>query len=135
MGLFTISKSMDIINQGASIIDAAFLTDQEQAEIGIRYAEIYLKTLQNTAGESSARAITRRFLAWGIIIVFLFLLLLAASVWPWYPEYSVFILSVAGVLSTLASGVGIFYFGYYGASQAFGAIGNVIKGVKKNGVG
>lgn len=115
--LSTAGKAIDLIEKGENLIDKAFYTDQEKAVIAMKMADVHIRLMETTANESTARAITRRYLACSIIGVFLFLILLSVSVWPISNKYAGYIMETVKVLVPLTASVGFFYFGYYGAVQ------------------
>lgn len=132
MGFFTPDKALDVVKKGEELADQAFFTEQEKEGVRLEYAKIYLDTIKTTANESTDRARTRRSLAWWIMGEFLVFLALAVMVWPFSNDYAAYILSVAAVMSALVSGVGIFYFGYYGASQTISKAIEAVNGFKQS---
>jgi len=82
MGLFDIFKTstkavdvgLDLVKTGAKGIDMLFYTDEEKAQasagiakLKLEYAKLNVEHVKATLGESSARSISRRYIAWGVI--------------------------------------------------------------------
>lgn len=61
-----IETGAKVVETGASMLDNAFYTDQERAEVGVKQTENYLKHQELTLQQSTPTAITRRYLMWGI---------------------------------------------------------------------
>jgi len=98
MGLFDIFKTstkavdvgLDLVKTGAKGIDMLFYTDEEkaQASAGIaklkfEYAKLNVEHVKSTLGESSARSISRRIIAWGIIGLGVLLTLWSLVTYSW----------------------------------------------------
>ena len=90
-----------LVDAGVKGIDAAWWTAEEKSEWTLKF--MMATQSQNVA---------RRFIAFLVISVFLFLLIVAALVWPISPVYAVFIMNdVVGVhLSTIVGVIIGFYF-------------------------
>lgn len=74
MGLFDIftgKKAVDtaekVLDAGISGIDKIFYTEEEKAETRLKMGDIWLKTQEALAGESSARSVSRRIIAWSVV--------------------------------------------------------------------
>lgn len=95
-------------------IDAIVYTEEEKAAVRSKLADQWLD-LQKTLGEeTTTRSVTRRILAVLIVVPFVVLVLAAAVAYPFYPEYSKFLLELAqSQFGLLALGVAGFYFGPY----------------------
>lgn len=95
-------------------IDAIVYTEEEKAAVRTKLADQWLD-LQKTLGEeTTTRSVTRRILAVLIVVPFVGLVLAAAVAYPFYPEYSKFLLELAqSQFGLLALGVAGFYFGPY----------------------
>lgn len=127
-GVKTANKAMDTINNVtdhvASGLDKLFFTDQERAQISMETAQLHLKLIETTMNESSIRSITRRVLAWAIMLIFLLLIISCAGVWKFDQEWAKFIFQCAGQLYELVLLVAFFYFGYF-------AVSSVVRKVKE----
>ena len=90
-----------IVDAGIKGLDAAWFTAEEKAEFTLKY--MLATQSQNVA---------RRLIALLVIAVFLFLLILAAAVYPISPDYSGFIMTkvVDAKLSTITGIIIGFYF-------------------------
>lgn len=117
-----VSLVADTVKSGMGMIDNAFYTKQEKAADASKVMTTWLAIQTAIAQENSVRSITRRLLAWSVMGLFLFLILIAAVVWKLDAAWSVHIkeLIVETRLMYLAMIVGFFYFGSYG-------IGTLIK--------
>ena len=113
----------DTVKSGVGMLDNAFFTDQEKATMALKSGELWLKIQEATANENSIRLITRRVIAWLVMGLFLFLILVACIVWKFDPAWAKYIKEtiVDTQLMYLAMIVGFFYFGSYG-----------IQGIMKN---
>lgn len=118
--LDTVSTAVHGVIDG---VDKLIFTDEERSEASQRITDTWLKAVEATANESSARSITRRVLAVMSLGVFLILLTSSALIYPMDAAWSEYLLRCAGQLSSLVLSISIFYFGYYG-------IHNIIKTVK-----
>jgi hypothetical protein len=127
-GLFTGSKAVDAVktvtNAAIEGLDNWNFSDEEKAKYAKKMMGVWIEVQKATANENSLKSITRRFLAVGIIYVYLFIVLLACLVYKLDSEYSAFLLEVARSLNYLVFPVSVFYFGYY-------AWKNIIKAKKE----
>lgn len=110
-------------------IDKLIYTDEEKAdflqgkaEIALKVSAMHIKLLETIGDENSLRSQARRRLAFMLVGVFLLLLVFSAVVWKTDPEWSKAVFDRATAMSTLVSGVVIFYFGYYGAKNIIAAV-------------
>ncbi|MFK5947952.1 MAG: hypothetical protein QM500_04165 [Methylococcales bacterium] len=98
-------KAVDSISSG---IDKMFYTDEEKADASQKGFDTFIKWQEATQPQNVAR----RLIA--LIITFLFagLIIAGCAVWPWFPDFSVFIFSMLSEL-VLPSYIVIiaFYFG------------------------
>jgi hypothetical protein len=123
--IFTGSKAGGGIVSGAiKGIDALIFTEEEKAKFSQEVMKVWLDVQKVTANESSIRSVTRRILAVGFIISYLFLILAGCAVYKWDPVYSQFLFDTAMSLNTPVLTIIIFYFGYY-------AVSNIIKAKKE----
>ena len=106
-----------VIGHVASGLDKAWFTDQEKAKVSLDTIQLHLKLVETTMNESSIRSITRRILAWLIMGGFLFLVVFAAIVYKFSPEWAAFVFKCAGQTYELVLMVGFFYFGYFAVSS------------------
>lgn len=90
-----------IVDAGVKGIDAAWWTAEEKSEWVLKYMMA-----------TQAQNVARRLIAFLVISVFLFLLIVATAAWPISPAYSRFIMEdVVGVhLSTIVGVIVGFYF-------------------------
>ena len=117
----------DTVKSGVGMLDNAFYTKQEKAENAVKMQDVWLKIQQVIVAENSIRSVTRRILSWGIICLFLFLILAACAIWKFDPKWAEYIKDtiIETKLTYLAMIVGFFYFGYWGVS-------NIIKAKKES---
>ncbi len=121
-----VSTVADTVKSGVGMLDNAFYTDQEKATNGLKMQDLWLKIQQAIANENSIKSVTRRILAWGIVCLFLFLILAACAVWKLDPNWAEYIkgMIIETKLMYLTMIVAFFYFGYWGVS-------NIIKAKKE----
>jgi hypothetical protein len=107
------------VKTGFDMFDKAFYTQQEKAENGIKFVDIWLKLQMILANDNSIAAITRRFLAMAIVSNFLFLLTFAAMIYKVDKEWSAFILKIIidGYLGYLVLAVIGTMFTFYGVGK------------------
>jgi len=81
MSLFGTKKIVENVSDAVSgavgkggLIDNAFFTDQEKAQVGLEAGRLWLDVQKVLATENSIRSITRRAIAWAIVGEFLLLL-------------------------------------------------------------
>uniref|UniRef100_A0A6H1ZIS7 Holin n=2 Tax=viral metagenome TaxID=1070528 RepID=A0A6H1ZIS7_9ZZZZ len=129
MGLFSflttapkvVDTGMDLAKQAANGIDALFFTDEEKSNASLKAVELWIETQKVLRDESSARSITRRYLAVMIMGVNLFEGLAACGIYKFDLEWSKFILEMMQSQAFMVGAVVVFYFGYYGFKQIVGA--------------
>lgn len=103
-----------VLDAGISGIDKMFFTKEEKAEFYAKLGNQWVDMMKVLQGESSIRSITRRVIAFAVIFTYIPLVLAAAGVYLWYPEYSAFLLAIAdGKFGWLVITIGSFYFGPY----------------------
>lgn len=128
MGLFSFLKSSDkavdiadkVVDGAVKGIDALFFTAEEKSAASLKAIEFWIEAQRVTLSENSIRSITRRYLAWMIISVFLLLGVFAVAIYRFDPEWSAYALGVMKQLGFMAGAVTVFYFGYYGFKQIVG---------------
>jgi len=93
-------------------IDERNFTEEEKSKADQKNLETVLRGIELTRDENSARSVTRRYLAWSIMGIYLLSFLLTISVGYFVQAYGKFILEVIQVygLDKLAWAVGSFYF-------------------------
>lgn len=121
-----VSTVADTVKSGVGMLDNAFYTDQEKAANSLKMTDIWLKIQKAIADENSIRSITRRILAWGILVNFLIIIdigvyLVVAGNTDKVNALKAFIIDTK--VGWMALSVVIFYFGYYGIQA--------IRGTKK----
>lgn len=102
-----------IVGDATSAIDKLFFTKEEKADQLEKIASLHLEYIKTTMSENSARSVTRRYLALGIMGVFLFLLVLGVIMYGFDEAYASFIFSIAKEMNTLVMMVAAFFFGAY----------------------
>jgi hypothetical protein len=128
MGLFsflrTSEKALDtasnVVNAGVAGIDKLFYTNEEKAENALKLYQLWLDMQKATAGENTAKSITRRILAIIILGTTITMALGACIVYPLNAVWAAFILSIMKELGFMTVSVVIFYFGYYAVKQITG---------------
>ncbi len=118
-----------LVNGAVNGVDKLFFTKEEKADYLEKVAQTQLEFLKTTINESSARSLTRRYVAVMIMGTFLFLLLFGAGAYFFDKAWADYILSEAKSLSTLALMVAGFYFGSYAIGQY---VINPLKNKNKN---
>jgi hypothetical protein len=123
-GLFKTEKA---IEQGATLantiargIDTMFFTEQEKAEFRLKASEIWLKAMDKSAEESTARSVTRRILSVLILSQYCIFLYLVAVLWPINKEWALTIFDIVKHMWPIVVSVIAFYFGPYFLSYLFG---------------
>jgi len=112
--ILSIGKNSETLITGAVAgIDALVFTAEEKSRASLEAYQLWLKTQEVLASESSVRSITRRILAIMILGTFLGLLIAAAVAYPISETYAAFLLSLASELSGLSLAIGCFYFGVH----------------------
>jgi hypothetical protein len=128
MGFFSAIKSIfsapkvidtatDLAKSAANGIDVLFFTDEEKEQYRQQAFDKWLTLYDKIANESATRSITRRILAVMILGEFLFFLLLAGLIYPWFPQWTSTLLGLAKQLGNLVLAVAVFYFGPYAIGQ------------------
>jgi len=124
LGIFSkISKKNvdNVISSSISGIDKLFFTNEEKAEFNKTMADAVAEHAKASLGENSIRAITRRFIAFAIVLPNQ-ILLLATGVMYWFSEeYAAFLFQLAKEQATAFMMVLVFYFGGYYASKFIGS--------------
>jgi len=133
MSLFGTKKVIENVASAVSgavgengLIDNAFFTDQEKAQMGLEAGKLWLDVQKVLAGENSLRSITRRVIAWAFVAEFLLALnvcLVCVLFWPNKVDPVISVIS-AFQLGWIVLTIVAFYFGTYG-------IGQLISGKKK----
>ncbi|WP_421921232.1 hypothetical protein [Marinifilum sp.] len=113
MGFLSSKRSERILDGAIKGIDALFFTKEEKAQQSLKVADAQMEFLKTTLSESSARSVTRRYLALAIVGVFLFLILGSGMVYPINQEYAKFLFELVNSLNTLVMMVAGFFFGAY----------------------
>ena len=106
-----------LVDGAVSGVDKLFFTREERADYLQKVAQNQLEFLKTTINESSARSLTRRYIAVMIMGVFLLLLLFGAVTFKFDQAWADYILAEAKSLATLALMVAGFYFGSYAIGQ------------------
>lgn len=102
-------------------LDALVLTEEEKIRYQGELADWWLKLQGQLSNESSVRSVTRRLIAFAVLLPYVGLIIAGAVVWPWYPEYAAFLLQLAeSQFGLLAIGIGGFYFGPHMIGRARG---------------
>jgi glucan phosphoethanolaminetransferase (alkaline phosphatase superfamily) len=118
MGVFSkLLQKVDVMEVFSTVskgIDELGLTKEEKVKFEMNKAEKTMEFALNDANNNSIKALTRRYLSLSVFSVFLFLVILCVVVYPFNPEYALFILEVIKVcLITLVMMIGAFFFGGY----------------------
>ncbi len=113
-GKIDVGKAFDTIASG---VDKIAFTEEERADFNKGVADAQLEFVKTTVSENSARSITRRYLAIGIVGVFLFLILSSAVAAAFNGDYAAFLFELAKSLTTLVLMVATFFFGGYYANK------------------
>lgn len=119
-----VSTVADTVKSGVSMLDNAFYTKQEKATNALKMTDMWLKIQKIIADENSIRSITRRILAWGILVNFLIIIdigvyLIIMGNTEKVTALKEFIIDTK--MGWMALSVVIFYFGYYGVQAIRGA--------------
>ena len=102
-------------------LDMLVYTDEEKAVAHAKLVDQWVDLQKSLGEETTVRAVTRRILAVVIVVPFVLLVLAAATLYPFMPEYSKFLLELAqGQFGYLTIGVATFYFGPYMVGKAMG---------------
>lgn len=115
-------KNVDNIVDGAiKGIDKLVFTNEEKAEFNKSMADAVVEFTKSTLGENTARSITRRYVAYSIVFVFLLLIIASGSVYLVDKDYSIFLFDLAKSIFTMVMMILAFYFGGYYASKFIGS--------------
>ncbi len=115
-GSETASKTVDFVAESArgigTWIDERNFTEEEKSKADFATLQTVLKGIEATRDENSTRSITRRYLAWSIMGVYLLSFLVTITIGYSQIEYRKFLLEAVQVygIDTLAWAVGGFYF-------------------------
>lgn len=116
-GAKSIDKTLDIVDKSAtsifSGIDKAFYTDEEKSQTAVKWAELQMKLVEQTASETTTRSITRRVVAICIMALTFLSIIAVCVIWRLNPEWAKFILEVVQYFNIGYAfiGVVIFFFG------------------------
>ena len=111
-------KTVDGVIAG---VDKLFFTDEEKSEASQKTIDTYLEFMKLATDENSVRSMTRRVLAVMILGSFLVMLVAAAIMWRFDPQWAGFVLGCAKSIDNLVLAIGIFYFGPYQLTKMFQA--------------
>ena len=115
--LFSSPKIMDtaanVVEMGMKGIDALVFTEEEKAKMSKETFELWLEMQRVIKDESTVRSFTRRILSIMILGVYLTLAIFGAVIYKFDPGWGQIVFDVVKHLSTLAWGVGAFYFGVH----------------------
>lgn len=128
MGLFSFLKSAPdaaekAIDTITSAGDAVWFTDEEKAEYKKECFKLWADSLAKINDENSPRSLTRRYIAFMVVGVWLLFSIVSVVAHPFNIEYSAFVLDVLSMQSPIVGGIAVFYFGPH-------MIGRAIKGAK-----
>lgn len=103
-----------VLDAGIKGLDKLVLTPEEKLDYMKTLGGQWLEVQNVMLHETSVQSITRRFLAFFIILPYVLMTCSAVAVWPWRADYSKFIFDVlGGDFGWMALGVMAFYFGTY----------------------
>jgi hypothetical protein len=101
-----------VLDAGIRGLDALVFTNEEKSAARQKLSDTWLETQKVLQAETSIRSVTRRIIAFAVIFPFVALIMFAAGVYPWRPEYSKFLIDLAqGQFGWLVVTVATFYFG------------------------
>lgn len=111
----------DVIKNGVDMLDEKKFTEEELSKAMLEYTSTWLEIQKTIASENSIRSITRRIIAWMIIGLFLILIMASCIIYKFDNLWSSYILTIieTSKLGWLTTGVGVFYFGYYGVAKIY----------------
>ena len=90
------------------IVDKAWFTNQERAEVDGELRAWYLEYLKTTQPQNLAR----RYIAFAVVALWAFLVLLSIAAYPFSETYSAFVFKTLAEVVTLPfGGIMAFYFG------------------------
>lgn len=106
-------KAIDTVAEGLyNGIDKLFFTDEEKVQASQKAFDAWLRMVEATSKENSAKSYTRRIIAIMVISVWLTLLVYGVVAFPFSQAYSRFILSlVTNDMLWITGAVVVFYFG------------------------
>lgn len=129
----TAKAATKVLDAGIAGVDKLFYTDEEKAEARARMGDAWLKLQEMMGEETTARAMTRRILAVGIVGAFIGLILASGGIYglgyfhPFFIEWANHLYDLATTnFDMLTLMVATFYYGPYMVGQAI----NVWKGKK-----
>lgn len=101
-----------VIDAGIKGIDVIAYTDEEKAEARSKLLAHWIDLQKSLGEETTIRSITRRVIAFASVGAYIILILVAAITYPWWQEYSKFLLDLAeGKFGWIVLTVVGFYFG------------------------
>ena len=101
-----------VLDAGIRGLDALVFTDEEKSVAKQKRSDTWLETQKVLQAETSIRSVTRRIIAFAVVFPFVLLILFAAAVYPFNPEYCKFLITLAeGQFGWLVLTVATFYFG------------------------
>lgn len=110
-----------VLDAGIKGIDALVFTDEEKTAARQKMVDSWIDLQKSLGEETSIRGVTRRALAFAVVIPWLTMNVSAAIIYPIYPTYSGFLMDVAeGKFGYLVLGVMGFYFGPFMVAKAMG---------------
>ncbi len=110
-----------VLDAGIKGIDALVFTDEEKSAARQKMVDSWIDLQKSLGEETSIRGVTRRALAFAVVLPWLTMNIAAAVIYPLYPTYSAFLMDVAeGKFGYLVIGVMMFYFGPFMISKAMG---------------
>lgn len=117
----TADKAVDIADKMTTGfiagIDKIWHTDEEKSDAKQKFTETYLGFWKLISTENSEQSKARRELAKMTFQVFFFFLLAAGVIYPFDPEYAIFLLGLAGKIMFLVTAIGVIYFGPHQLSK------------------
>ncbi len=101
-----------VLDAGIKGIDALVYTDEEKAGARQKLLDQWIDLQKHLGQETTVRSITRRVIAFASIGAYILLIVLAAAVYLWLPEYAKFLIDLAeGKFGWIVLTVVGFYFG------------------------
>ena len=106
--IFGSSKNTETIVNGASAgLDKLFFTAEEKADTNAKVADWFLRYLEATNPQNLAR----RFIAFAVVALWCFLILLGVVAWQWNTSYADFVFATLTDIVAVPFGIIIgFYF-------------------------
>jgi len=133
MGIFGAlgKKNVDkVINGAISGIDKLVFSQEERADFNKNVADSVSTFVKNTVDENSTRSITRRFIAFAVMGVYLILVLGSGIAFFFNEKASIFLFELSKSQSTMAIMVAAFYFSGYYVGKAVSLVKNKNKNDK-----